>query len=89
MRNLKIIAALFIGLLGLLAFFNNLFNIAAAQSSVAAVISAPEQPYYDVIGPTFGAASASAQGRGTDFAERKPLAATRGRPYGATQPDDN
>lgn len=56
MRNLKIIAALFIGLLGLLAFFNNLFNIAAAQSSVAAVISAPEQPYYDVIGPTFGAA---------------------------------
>jgi predicted small integral membrane protein len=55
MRHLKIIAALFIGLLGLLAFFNNLFNIMAAQSFVAAVVSAPEQPYYNVIGPTFTA----------------------------------
>ena len=56
MRNLKIIAALFIGLTGLLAFLNNLFNIVSAQSFVAAVISAPEQPYYEIIGPTFAAA---------------------------------
>jgi predicted small integral membrane protein len=56
MRNLKIIAALFIGLMGLLAFLNNLFNISSAQSFVAAVISAPEQPYYKIIGSTFAAA---------------------------------
>jgi predicted small integral membrane protein len=55
MRYLKIFAALFIGLIGLLAFFNNLFNIVSAQSFVTAVISAPEQPYYKVIGPTFAA----------------------------------
>ena len=55
MRHLKIIAALFIGLMGLLAFLNNLFNITSAQSFVAAVISAPEQPYYEIIGPTFAA----------------------------------
>lgn len=55
MRNLKIIAALFIGLMGLLAFLNNLFNITVAQSFVAAVISAPEQPYYKIIGPAFSA----------------------------------
>lgn len=55
MRNLKIIAALFIGLMGLLAFLNNLFNISSAQSFVGAVISAPEQPYYKIIGPTFAA----------------------------------
>ena len=42
MRYLKIIAALFIGLLGLLAFLNNLFNIASAQSFVSAVLAAPE-----------------------------------------------
>ena len=55
MRYLKIIAALFIGLLGLLAFLNNLFNIASAQSFVSAVLSAPEQPWYQVFGPTLGA----------------------------------
>jgi predicted small integral membrane protein len=55
MRHLKIIAALFIGLMGLLAFLNNLFNIMSAQSFVAAVISAPEQPYYKIIGPVFSA----------------------------------
>jgi predicted small integral membrane protein len=55
MRYLKIVAALIIGLVGLLAFLNNLFNIASAQSFVSAVISAPEQPYYEIIGPTFGA----------------------------------
>ena len=56
MRYLKIVAAVFIGLIGLLAFLNNLFNISSAQSFVSAVISAPEQPYYKVIGPTFGSA---------------------------------
>ena len=55
MRYLKIVAALFIGLMGLLAFLNNLFNITSAQSFFAAVISAPEQPYYKVIGPEFAA----------------------------------
>ena len=55
MRYLKICAALFIGLIGFLAFLNNLFNIASAQTFVAAVISAPEQPYYKIIGPTFAA----------------------------------
>ena len=55
MRNLKIIAALFIGLAGILAFLNNLFNISSAQSFVSAVISAPEQPYYQIIGPTLAA----------------------------------
>jgi predicted small integral membrane protein len=42
-------------MIGLLAFLNNLFNIASAQSFVSAVISAPEQPYYKVIGPAFSA----------------------------------
>jgi predicted small integral membrane protein len=56
MRNLKIVAALFIGLTGSLAFLNNLFNIVSAQSFVSAVISAPEQPYYEVLGPVFTAA---------------------------------
>lgn len=55
-RTLKIAAAVVIGLIGLLAFLNNLFNIASAQTFVSAVISAPEQPYYKIIGPTFGAA---------------------------------
>jgi predicted small integral membrane protein len=56
MRSLKIVAALFIGLIGSLAFLDNLFNITSAQSFVSAVISAPEQPYYKVFGPTFGSA---------------------------------
>ena len=51
MRHLKIIAALCIGLVGLLAFLNNLFNVSSAQGFVGAVISAPEQPYYTLIGP--------------------------------------
>jgi len=55
-RTLKIIAALLIGLIGTLAFVNNLFNLSAAHGAVAAVISAPEQPYYKIIGPTFGSA---------------------------------
>ena len=55
MRNLNRIAALFIGLMGLLAILNNLFNITVAQSFGAAVISAPEQPYYKIIGPAFSA----------------------------------
>jgi len=56
MRYLKIVSALFIGLIGLLNFFNNLFNIETAQSFVSAVISSPDQPYYEIIGPTFDAA---------------------------------
>lgn len=54
MRYFKIVAALIIGLIGALAFLDNLFNINSAQSFVSAVISAPEQPYYKVFGPTFG-----------------------------------
>ena len=56
MRYLKIAAAALIGLIGSLAFLNNLFNISIAQTFVSAVISAPEQPYYTIIGPTFGGA---------------------------------
>lgn len=55
-RTLKIVAAVVIGLIGTLAFLNNLFNINSAQSFVSAVISAPEQPYYKIIGPTLGSA---------------------------------
>lgn len=55
-RALKIVAAVVIGLMGTLAFLNNLFNLSSAQSFVSAVISAPEQPFYKVIGPTFGSA---------------------------------
>lgn len=53
LRVLKIGAALVIGLIGVMAFLNNLFNVSNAQSFVSAVISAPDQPYYKVIGPTF------------------------------------
>jgi predicted small integral membrane protein len=56
MRYLKIIAALFIGLVGLLAFLNNLFNLSSAHGFVGAVISAPEQPYYKLIGPAVSSA---------------------------------
>jgi len=56
MRYHKIVAALFIGLIGSLAFLDNLFNINSAQSFVSAVLSAPEQPYYRIFGPTFGSA---------------------------------
>lgn len=55
-RIIKIAAALVIGLIGLLAFLNNLLNISSAQSFVATVISGPDQPYYEIIGPTFGGA---------------------------------
>jgi hypothetical protein len=55
LRVLKILSAITIGLVGLLAFLNNLFNINSAQTFVSAVISGPEQPYYKIIGPTFSA----------------------------------
>jgi len=55
LRVLKILSAITIGLIGLLAFLNNLFNINSAQTFVSAIISAPDQPYYKVIGPTFSA----------------------------------
>jgi len=55
-RSLKIAAAILIGLIGTLAFANNLFNLPAAHGAVSAVISAPEQPYYKIIGPTFESA---------------------------------
>lgn len=55
-RILKISAAIVIGLIGTLAFVNNLFNLEGAQGAVSVVISAPEQPYYKVIGPTFTSA---------------------------------
>mgnify|MGYP001818053206 CR=1 FL=1 len=56
LRSFKVVAALLIGLIGSLAFLNNLFNINSALFSVSAVISAPEQPYYKIFGPTFPAA---------------------------------
>jgi predicted small integral membrane protein len=56
LRILKILAAFAIGLIGLLAFLANLLNLDSAHSAVSAVISAPDQPYYKIWGPTFGAA---------------------------------
>jgi len=53
---LKLASAITIGLIRLLAFLNNLFNINSAQSFVSLAISGPEQPYYKIIGPTFGSA---------------------------------
>ena len=55
-RILKISAAIVIGLIGTLAFVNNLLNLEGAHGAVSVVISAPEQPYYKVIGPTFSSA---------------------------------
>jgi hypothetical protein len=54
-RVLKTGAAFTIGLIGLLAFVNNLLNLETAHTVVSAVISAPEQPYYQVFGPVFAA----------------------------------
>ena len=56
LRVLKIACAIVIGLIGLLAFLNNLLNINSAQSFVSMVISGPEQPYYKIIGPVLGSA---------------------------------
>ena len=51
-RNAKIAAAFFIGMLGLLLFLNNLFNLSPAYNAVSFVISSAEQPYYKTIGPS-------------------------------------
>ena len=56
MRSVKIIAAGFIGLIGLLAFLDNLANLGTAHAVVSAVVSAPEQPYYKIWGPTVSSA---------------------------------
>jgi predicted small integral membrane protein len=56
MRSMKIVAAGFIGLIGLLAFLNNLANLGTAHAVVSAVVIAPEQPYYKIMGPTVGSA---------------------------------
>ena len=56
LRVLKILTAFVIGLIGLLAFLANLLNLDSAHSAVSAVISAPDQPYYKIWGPTFAAA---------------------------------
>ena len=56
MRAIKIVAAGFIGLIGLLAFLNNLANLGTAHAVVSAVVSAPEQPYYKIMGPTVSSA---------------------------------
>ena len=50
-RITKIVAAGFIGAIGLLFFLNNLFNLETAYSVVAFVISGTEQPYYKIMGP--------------------------------------
>jgi predicted small integral membrane protein len=51
MRHLQITAALLIGLLGLLFFLGNVFNLSAAVATVGTVVSGAEQPYYQILGP--------------------------------------
>jgi predicted small integral membrane protein len=51
-RITKIAAAFFIGAIGALFFFDNLFNLESAYSVVSFVVSGAEQPYYKILGPT-------------------------------------
>jgi predicted small integral membrane protein len=51
-RITKIVAAVFIGTMGLLVFLANLLNIGSAYEFVSLVVSGAEQPYYKIIGPT-------------------------------------
>ena len=50
-RMTKIVAAGFIGAIGLLFFLDNLFNLNSAYSVVSFVVSGAEQPYYKILGP--------------------------------------
>ena len=50
-RTTKILAAVFIGLMGLLVFLGNLVNLESAFGFVSFVIAGNEQPYYKIIGP--------------------------------------
>ena len=50
-RITKIVAAGFIGTMGLLFFLGNLFNLETAYSVVSFVVSGTEQPYYKILGP--------------------------------------
>ena len=50
-RFSKIVAAGFIGAIGLLFFLDNLFNLNSAYSVVSFVVSGAEQPYYKILGP--------------------------------------
>ena len=50
-RITKIVAAVFIGLIGLLVFLGNLVNLESAFGFVSFVIAGNEQPYYKIIGP--------------------------------------
>ena len=54
-RITKIASAGFIGAIGLLFFFGNLFNLDTAYSVVSFVVSGAEQPYYKILGPTVSA----------------------------------
>ena len=54
-RTTKIVAAGFIGAIGLLFFLDNLFNLDSAYSVVSFVVSGAEQPYYKILGPTVSA----------------------------------
>jgi len=54
-RITKIASAGFIGAIGLLFFFDNLFNLESAYSVVSFVVSGAEQPYYKILGPTISA----------------------------------
>lgn len=56
LRHFKIVAAIFVGLLGTLVFLGNLLNLEAAHSAVSFVVAAEEQPVYRVIGPVAEAA---------------------------------
>ena len=55
-RITKIIAAIFIGTIGLLFFLSNLVNLGSAYNSVSFVVAGAEQPYYKILGPTVSTA---------------------------------
>ncbi len=54
-RKAKIVAAIFLGAIGLLFFLDNLFNLESAYYVTSLTVSGAEQPYYKIIGPTIGA----------------------------------
>ena len=51
-RLIKCVAACIVGLIGLLAFLDNAFNLQSGFAAIEFVVSGAEQPYYKIIGPT-------------------------------------
>ena len=51
-QHFGIIAAVFIGTIGLLVFLGNMVNLNSAYEFVSFVVAGVEEPYYKIIGPT-------------------------------------